>query len=73
MEQNIEYPANRVVQLDSRSLDKNLIKSFQAQLDNVFESLLLNNSKFQMYYNKFNKNLSAFYYLTQLFSGIIQK
>lgn len=63
------YPANRIVQIDSKLLDNDLIKSFQSQFDDVFANLFYNN-KFLIYKNELKKHLSVFYYLTQMLSGI---
>lgn len=63
------YPANRVVQLDVKLLDNDLIKLFQLQFDDLFKDLFYNN-KFLTYYNQFKNSFPILYYFTQLFSGI---
>uniref|UniRef100_A0A915EJ60 Uncharacterized protein n=1 Tax=Ditylenchus dipsaci TaxID=166011 RepID=A0A915EJ60_9BILA len=67
----VTYPANRVVQLDARSLDDCLLENFQAQLDQI-ASALFSSIRWQIAYNESRKILlPILYYVPQIFTGQI--
>lgn len=64
-----EYAANRAVQIDSRLLDKDLIKIFGGQFNQIAE-LLLKSGQFHRLYEELRIIAPSIYYFSQVFGGI---